>query len=300
MRKIYQIIYNPTINSLIRPVLKKLKKAGVEKVRKIPVSGTLKFKVNDKILRIKTNPTSFASKQIYWNGLDNFEYIPIFKGLISDVNRYIDVGANTGLYSTLGCIVNPNLKVLAMEPANGPFEFLKKNIRVNNLSTRIEALNIAASNKTGEAEFYEVSHNKYFYLEHNLGGVGNLAGKISHRTMTSNTVKTIRIDDLLENDYAGFAPELVKIDTEATEDMVLAGMSTTIEKYRPLVICETLFNKIEGKIESFFEGKDYAFYNHIGGNTLQKVDTIRREQDNGVRDCFIVPNEKEALIQKYL
>lgn len=297
---IYQIIYSPGINKFYRNVLKNLAPDWKWK-SKIPVSGTIKLSTEKGPLYIQTNPTSFATKHIFWDGIDQFEYVPIFKKLITKVNRYVDIGANTGIYSTLGCLFNKDLQVLAFEPSTGPFEYFKRNIKKNGYTDRIVAYKIAASYEKGEAEFYEVANNKYYFLDYNLGGVGNLGGKISHRKMETNKVETERLDDILNERHPEFVPDLVKIDTEATEHMVLAGMPQTIADHRPLIICETLYNRIEEKIESFFEGNGYLFFNHLQDeNRLEKVDSIKRTEDNGVRDCFIVPEEKAGLVEEFL
>lgn len=297
---LYNIIYNPIVNKFYRNLIKMVAPHWKWK-RKIPISGTVILKTEKGPLFVQTNPTSFATKHIFWDGLDNFEYIPIFKKLITLVNGFIDIGANTGIYSTLGCLYNTELAVLAFEPSTGPFEYLKRNIRRNSCENRVITYKIAASYVTGEAEFFEVTNNKYRFLDYNLGGVGNLGGKIAHRNMESNYVRTELIDNVLQSNHPTFSPDLIKIDTEATEDMVLAGMPETIINHRPIVICETLYNRIEDKIENFFEGKDYLFFNHLKDkNKLERVNSIKRSEDNGIRDCFFVPKEKEGLVKMFV
>ncbi len=296
----YQILYAPGFNKFYRNLIKTVAPNWKWK-SKIPVSGIVKLGTEKGTLLVETNPTSFATKHIFWSGMDQFEYIPIFKKMIPKFNSFVDIGANTGIYSTLGCLFNPELKVLSFEPSVGPFEYLKRNIKNNHFENRITPYQLAASSEKGEAEFYEVSNLKYTYLKFNLGGVGNLAKKIAHRSMETNLVPTEMLDNLLAEKHPKFVPDLIKIDTEATEDIVLRGMPKVITDHRPIFICETLYHRIEDNIEAIFAPHDYLFFNHVKDkNTLIQVNTLARETDNGVRDCFIVPKEKVALIQEFV
>lgn len=295
----YKIIYHPQVNSVYRTLIKSLAPNWKWKT-KIPVSGTIKVKLNEKSIKIRTNPTSFATKHIFWDGVDQFEYVPIFKSLINKVNSFVDVGANTGLYSTMGAALNPNLKVWGFEPSNGPFNYFKKNIELNGLSNQIEGFKIALSNSNGEAKFYEVTNRKYPFLDYNLGGVGNLAHKLSHREMIESIVQVQTFDEFRAKNNISKV-DLIKIDTEATEDMVLKGMMNCVQNDRPIIICETLFNRIEDKIDSLMSNQDYLFFEHHEElSKLKLTDTIRRNQDNGVRDVFFVPKEKIELVQEYV
>lgn len=299
MSWVYQVLYHPGVNRIYRNILKLLL-PGWRWKRKIPVSGNVRVAVAGKKMIVATNPTSFATKQIFWDGIDNFEYVPIFQKLIKKVKSFVDIGANTGIYSTMGCLVNPDLKAYSYEPSSGPYYFLEKNIAENNFKDRISPFQLALSNTSGEVDFFEVSNKKYKHLKHNLGGVGNLKNKISHRSMTTTKVRAITFDQHFD-EIGGTAIDLIKIDTEATENLIIEGMSQSIEKYRPIIICETLYDRIEGEVEDLMIKHGYLFFNHIAEqNGLQKVDTLRRKSDNGVRDCFMVPPEKVKLIEEFV
>jgi hypothetical protein len=92
--------------------------------------------------------------------------------------------------------------------------------------------------------------------------------------------------------------DLMKLDTEGAEAIILQGASKTIQRDKPIIICETLFNKIEGELERIMRSFDYSFYNHTGQG-LQKVDSIIRNEDDGIRNCFFVPREKVSLIKEW-
>ena len=296
---IYRIVYSPTINWFIRNLIK-YTLPFVKGKKTIPVSGTLSINTKGHKLLIRTNPTSFASKHIFWDGINNFEYVPIFKLLIEEVNVFLDIGANTGIYSTLGAVLNKNLMVHGFEPSRGPCAFFEKNIKVNGLENRVYAHELALSNQSGETKFYYVSNRKYKFLEYNLGGVGNLKGKISHRYMKESIVKVDTLDSFVEKKDLNQI-DLIKIDTEATEDLVLMGMLNTLQKFKPILICEVLFNRIESKVEEIVRRFGYQMYWHDQDNQcLVPTDTLRREQDNGYRDVFMATQDKVGYLDKYV
>jgi len=263
---------------------------------RLPPSGIIKIKIREGAhFKMATNQTSYVTNLLYWKGPDSFEYTPIFKGLIPSCNVFIDIGANTGYYSLLAASINPSIKVHAFEPAQGPLHYLKNNTRLNNLEKQISVHPLALSIESGELSFYEVRNKKYTYLPYNLGGVGSLK---EDSAKAAYIVKTETLDHfILENSITGV--DLIKIDTEGTENLILAGSEETIRKFHPVIICETLFNKIEDKLEAIMKSHGYLFFNHENGKLI-KVDTIIRAKDNGVRDCFFVHPDKLGMIEKFI
>lgn len=246
------------------------------------------------MFKMTTNQTSYVTKLLYWNGPDSFEYTPIFKELISQCDSFIDIGANTGYYSLLAATVNPMSKIYSFEPAQGPLYYLSKNVFLNNLEKQISVQPIALSSQSGEVMFYEVKNKKYTYLSHNLGGIGSLKEDVSKIVYT---VKTETLDQFISKNSIPQL-DLIKIDTEGTENFILEGAEETINKFHPIIICETLFNTIEVKLEVIMKRHGYLFFNHENGR-LKRVNTLIRPQDNGVRDCFFVHTSKVDLIEKF-
>lgn len=242
-----------------------------------------------------TNQTSYVTKLLFWNGADSFEYTPIFQDLITTCNVFIDVGANTGYYSLLAATQHPRIHVHAFEPAQGPLHYLRKNIDLNQFSNQISIHSIALSNSAGAVNFYEVKNKKYAYLPHNLGGVGSLTEDLSK---TAYMVKTETIDRFAAQ-HSITSIDLMKIDTEGTEHFILEGAQHSIQRDYPIIICETLFNRIEDKLESIMKRHNYLFFNHDHGK-LHRVDTLMRSHDNGVRDCFFVHPSKVQQIEKFI
>lgn len=294
---IYRIIYNPFVNRILRNINKALSPLLPDSI-KIPPSGIIAIKTfENKILRIKTNQSNYLTHLLFWKGYLNFEYTGIFIKLIRKVNVFYDIGANIGYYSLLAELENPNIKVVAFEPASGPLYYLNENIRLNNFK-KILAEDIALSEKTGEITFYEIKNKKYRYLKHNLAGEGNIDGSTSGRNFEPVLVKTTTLNQYV-SDNNEEKIDLVKMDTEGTENLILKHADIVLGQLKPIIICETLFNEIESELQSIFNQYGYEFYNHTQLG-LEKVESIERETDNGVRNCFFVHPTKYYLIEEFI
>lgn len=293
---LYRFIYNANVNFLIRNLLFIFRWILPEKL-KIHPSGTIKLKVkNERPFYLKTNQTSYISRNLFWNGADQYEYTSIFKKLIKEANVFFDIGASIGYYSILAGHLNPKLRIYAFEPTEGALFYLNENIKINNLQHRTKIESFALSNTIGETEFNVIVNKKYPTI-YNLSGEHNLKTK---NELNANTVmvKTDTLDHYIsENKIAEIS--IMKLDTEATEHYILQGATTLLEKLRPIIICEVLFNKIENELEAIMKDKDYRFFGEKHGKLIP-LSTLIRTTDNGIRNCFFIPKEKEETIADFL
>ncbi len=297
MQLIYKIIYSSPANLVLRKINYVLKSLLPETI-KLPPSGILELNTDSGTLKLATNQTSYLTQLLFWHGYKNFEYSGIFEQLSKKVNTFFDVGSNIGYYSLLAAKSNPNIKVYAFEPALGPKHFLKKNIILNNFENQITAVELALSNTIGAIDFYEVKSLKYTYLKYNLAGEGNAGTKKTSRNFIKNTVNATTLTDYINSQNIAEI-DLIKLDTEGTEIDILISGKDVILKFAPIIICETLYNTIENELDSFFRDLNYEFYNHTDQG-LKKVNSIKRQQDDGIRNCFFVPKSKLSLISEFI
>ena len=96
MKLLYSVIYNTKINWYIRNILFWLKPLLPSKFQLHP-SGILKLKLNSYRFKLKTNQTSYISKELFWDGPNNYEYTTVFEKLVCKVDVLLDVGANIGI-----------------------------------------------------------------------------------------------------------------------------------------------------------------------------------------------------------
>jgi FkbM family methyltransferase len=265
---------------------------------KISPSGILKINIKglSKKVHFKTNQTSFLTRLLFWERKNDIEYTSIFIELIKKMDVFLDVGANIGYYSILGGLANPNVKIYAFEPSIGAMIYLSENVRINDLEKQITIEVMALSDAVGEIEFHEIKNKKYPTI-YNLSGEHNLGTK-PNKLHQKIKVKSNTLDNYCEENLFNKI-DLIKLDTEGCEAFILKFADKTIRQFNPIIICETLFNTIEDKLEEIMKQYDYEFYNHIG-NGLKKVDSIIRNSDNGVRNCFFVPKNKIGLIKDFI
>ncbi|MCX6304729.1 MAG: FkbM family methyltransferase [Bacteroidetes bacterium] len=293
----YQVIYAPAINLVLRNI-NKIVSGILPGVPKLPPSGIICLHTDRGNLKIKTNQTNYLTHLVFWEGFKNFEYTELFLDLIKNVKTFYDIGANIGYYSLLASIENPGIQVYSFEPATGPLYYLRENIKLNNMHN-IHVEPVALSHIIdGQIEFYEIHNKKYSYLQYNLAGEGNAGSQTTGRNFVINKVPTTTLDHFSAT-HAENPVDLIKMDTEGTEHLILENAAEVLGKLKPVIICETLFNTIEPDLERIMLKYGYQFYNHVPGG-LEKVETITRTVDNGVRNCFFVHPDRFHLIGKYI
>ena len=267
---IYRVIYSPFINKILRNINKSLK--FLHKKVKLPPSGEIKFTVEkNHIIRLKTNQTNYVTHQIFWEGWKKFEYSELFVDLIKKIDVFYDIGANVGYYSLLAATVNKRIRVVGFEPAYGPLHYFKMNKELNKLMN-INIEPIALSNETGKIDFYEQVNYKYHFVKYHLGGEHNAGSKVENGRFITRKVNTETLDNYVKQKEQ-YPIDLIKIDTEGTENLIFEKSHKVLSEMKPIVICETLFNKIESELEKIFHLYNYNFYNHTDRG-LKKVNTI--------------------------
>ena len=292
----YRVVYQPFINKVLRNVNRALAPI-LPAAWRLPPSGVMTVKLKTGSFHFATNQTNTTSQYLFWRGPYNVEYTVIFEDLIKKCACFYDVGAHAGYYSLVAVSVNPNCKAVAFEPASGPYHYLKENIRINRVQDRVHAVQLALGEWEGEANFLEVVHDKYKYLEHNLVAVSNLANPQPSRKMKETRVPVSTLDSFVKA-HPELKPDIIKMDTEGTEHLILAGALRILDT-KPIIISETLFKSNEQELESIMKKYGYQFYNYKDSR-LHKVNTIVRVADDGVHDCFFVHPDKAAILSPYL
>jgi FkbM family methyltransferase len=123
---------------------------------------------------------------------------------------FVDVGANVGAYTILACSVGA--RCISIEPSPQTFARLAENVRLNDFSPRVNAINTAAGAANGELSFTSGLDT----VDHVVAS-GEISGAVQ-------TVRVEPLDALL----AGDRPVVIKIDVEGFETEVLRGASATL------------------------------------------------------------------------
>ncbi len=298
MELIYRIIYAPFINYFLRNINRLLK--NVFPNVKLPPSGIINISLNNhEKIKIKTNQTDFVAFWIYWKGLYSYEYTSIFEKIAGKIRGFVDIGANGGLYSLIAAKKSGNIKILAFDPSTAANHFVNENIRLNHFSDKIRFFNYAISDKNQVLDFYEVKNRKYPYLKYNLGGSSSL---INHPELFKKVaVQAYSFDHFLKkHSLTDFEPDFIKIDAEGAEPDIISGMKTTIEKFKPIIVCEILLDNVGVEIEKAFIEFGYNFYLSEGEKLIPVERILKNVSDDKIYNYFLVHPSKQHIINDFI
>jgi len=160
-------------------------------------------------------------------------------------NVFIDIGAHCGFYSVglSKCFE----KIYSFEPSKLQYEWLTKNIMLNN-SKKIIPHQIAVSNENKVAKIHIASAD---------GGGNSLDPNVikGELNLGSYEVECKKLDEYDFNDV-----DLIKIDVEGLEIQVIQGAIETIMSNKPLILLEVWDDNIRrAKIQSLLDSLGYDF-----------------------------------------
>ncbi len=225
------------LSALAKPLWFACHQLGNQLQTKVVRNGVTIQLPNGKKMTIGRDAGIGLASLLFWRGLDGYEpeTSAALRYFFARSSTFLDVGANCGFYSILAALWNPAIKVIAFEPFQPIYERLSKNVDLNHLDTRILCENIALSSRSGSASF-----NIPPAEGTDFATTGTLATNSWQVRKSSPTVQveTIRFDEYEQRHPMHV--DLIKIDVEDFEADVLEGMSATIQRDRPFIICEIL------------------------------------------------------------
>lgn len=189
----------------------------------------------------------------------------------------LDIGANLGWYSLNFSKLVPNGRVMAFEPVKNTFEYLKKNISLNNLKN-VRIYNFGLADKTGASRLY---------YDPKLWGVAslrNLRGSKKKKEKVKCYLK--RLDDFI----LGLSSRInfIKCDVEGAELLVIKGGLRAIKETKPVIFLEILrkwsakFGYHPNDLIQLLKNIGYDCYYVKGGKLIR----IRKITDNTVATNF--------------
>jgi len=225
------------LTSVSRPVYSLAKFLSTQIPQKIKNNGASLVLPNGRRLRFAKDSGIGVGSALYWQGLDGYEPATsrTLRFFFSKIAAFVDVGANCGVYSLLAAFSNPKIRAFAFEPEPRIYQNLVANVKLNGLESQISTFQVALSDHTGKADFY---------LPPASGRENETTGTIAENSWQERQAHTtLRVDTLRFDDFELPGPsrvDLIKIDVEDAEAKVLCGMSATILRDKPLIVCEIL------------------------------------------------------------
>ena len=172
------------------------------------------------------NKAGFGGRGLFLKGIDYEPELKYLKYLIDENSVFIDVGANTGIYSMIAAkIIGNRGTVVSIEPFPEMCVRLIKNAEINNFSN-VRVRTFGASDTT------EV---KTFWLNSNKPNSFSFSIKVGNAKSLS--FLTVSLDELFEWEKLDRL-DYIKIDAEGEEDKVIKGAERIIQKYKPIIQAE--------------------------------------------------------------
>ena len=196
------------------------------------------FKLNDILLNLDIRDS--IDREIYFTNRYEDEQIKFLIDNIKKykINRFIDVGANIGVYALTIAKKIPDIRIDAFEPHKGAFERMETNIHQNGFAQIIRSHNLALSNDNKEG----------FLLAGTRFGTYQ-SGGASVSSEGEMKISQVRGDDLIKDVDNIIA---IKIDVEGFELSVLKGIEKLLKNNKVFLQIE-IFDQELGETSKFLE-----------------------------------------------
>ena len=234
----------------------------------LPRAGLVEAPLPDgTTLRMWSRADDDVTGQVYWNGWAGHEpeASPLFYDLARTARTTIDVGAHVGYFALLAAHANPSGHVYAFEPHPVVYERLVRNASLNRLEN-LTCERLAVGREAGSARFFHVRggiHSSSSLSQDFMESI------VDHSRLVSCEVEVVALDGFIAERGIEHV-DLVKIDTETTEDAVFVGMTGIIEKHQPVIFCEMLQERAAKIIEDIVQPFGYRFFLLEGGGPVPR------------------------------
>ena len=250
------------------PIIRRIYPSLIKRIFKLVSKSEIKFNFFD--LNLIGDINEPMDKEIYlFNEYENKQIEYLIKNITeSNFEYFIDVGANSGVYSL---IINNKfnyIKIRSFEPVKKSIKKFIINLKKNPKLKNIKIYKFGLSNKNKNLLMKSQIREKYVQT----GGFGVVTKKDNLQNFYTENALFKKGDDVLKIKNKKI---ILKIDTEGHEEFVLKGLKTFLKKNKILLQIEIYdhhFKKINKflkkfkflKINSFSsDGKiDYYFKNY--------------------------------------
>lgn len=184
--------------------------------------------------------------------------LQLFIDLAKSSNTVIDIGANTGIYTILTALSNPNCKLLAFEPHPNNYKRLTKNLEINQIKN-VQAFQQAVGNQESFINFYIPDNEAISDTSSALESFSKSTykGQINWKSID---VAQTSLDSLCQKNQFD-SIDLMKIDVEGYEINVFKGANEFFNKYKPIIFCEIFLNDEKREFfQNFIQKYDYTPY----------------------------------------
>ena len=216
-----------------------------------------KIKFNFFNLNLEGNFSEPMDKEIFL--FNNYENLQI-KFLIDNIkkfnsNYFIDIGANSGIYSLIVRDKFHKIKIKSFEPVKKTLVKFKNNLKLNKKLKNIKLYNFGLSNKTSKLLMKAKIRDSY--IQSSGYGVVKKSDNLKNLHIETHDFKVG--DNIIKLQNKNIS---IKIDAEGHEYEVLQGLKKLL-KHNRIILQIEIFNKNFDRINKYLKKKKFKFLNSI-------------------------------------
>jgi FkbM family methyltransferase len=199
----------------------------------LPTGLTLSSKLANGAIVLGSNRKGHGGRGVYiYRDCIEADLCPITQSIIRAGDVFIDVGANTGVYSLSAAkTIGSRGVVLSVEPNVHMASWLQRSVELNNFSN-VRIRNFALGESIGIADLYTNYRKPNSF---SLNKIDEFAGTMS--------VQITTLDELVFREKLNRV-DFIKIDAEGAEGAILNGAKETINAYRPSILVEVVISDV--------------------------------------------------------
>jgi FkbM family methyltransferase len=241
----------------------------------LPISLTFQVRLPaGQLFSYSAVPGDGIGKALYWQGIGFLDgEFQAFYRMISRSHFFVDVGANTGVFSLIACAMNSVIRVIAFEPVPEIYERLVTNVTINAFQDRCQPVQKAVSDVMGITRLLippgEIPTEASLELHSKPAREGG-----THIDIDSTTLDTVCAQETVD---------FIKIDVEGAEHKVVQGARGLIARCRPTILLEHHANCPDLAIESVLKPYGYLFYRVSKDGALVPIEHLR----HGIREHYL-------------
>lgn len=227
-------IVNPVVSRLLRFLLR-YSRSFSKLTHLYRVYGNVKLNIQGVQFHIFTKADDNIANEVFYDHGYEADEFKLVKAITASARTFVDVGANTGVFTIFAAKANPELNVVAVEPHPSNYQRLQKNIALNRLTT-VTTFPFALGQSKTTIPFTIPADDSLS----TTASVNEAFATHFHNTPQKRVdVEQVTLDDLLSG-YHVTSSDLIKIDVEYYELEVLKGSEKTLSEARPLMLVEIL------------------------------------------------------------
>ena len=285
------ILTQPQINRGLRAILSIGSiRARIPPVQlnRFPVVGRVALPLwNGQSVYFYTDGEDTIATRLYWQGLPAFEpsTYNLFRTLLAKTHCFVDIGANTGFYTVVAGGSDRARHIHAFEPVPTINKYLRRNVEQNGLS-QVTINESAVTNYDGSIKLYIPDAAMLPTSASTLSGFRKAVLELDRPAVTL---------DAYFDQHREASIDLIKIDTEGTEPLVLAGAQKILTTHGPAIICEVLHGQTEQRLHAVLDPTDYQYFLITEAGLIRKEQIVGDSTYENLNYLFITPARMQQM-----